>query len=71
MAHEKNHNRKWEILRFIEEGKPIDEIEPKLNEEEMKFYRLEKWDYEETLKLLPKGAPKPHFVPADDADMEW
>lgn len=71
MARTKNHDRRWEILRMIEEGRPIEELKPAANEEEKRIYGINKYFHEQVLKTLPKGAPKPHFVPADDADIEW
>ena len=61
--------RRWKILKFISDEKPIDEIVPPLEGTEVRYYKENREYYERMKKELKPGL-KFQFVPPDDPDYD-
>lgn len=61
--------RRWEILAFIADERPIEELDPPLEGTEVRYYEENKAFYEKEKPFLAPGA-KFVFVPPDDADYD-
>lgn len=61
--------RRWEILGFIAEERPIEELDPPLEGTEVRYYEEHKAYYEERKPHLAPGV-KFVFVPPDDIDYD-
>ena len=63
------NKRRWEILEFISEERPIEELDPPLEGTEVRYYEENKAFYEERKPHLAPGAVF-MFVPPDDIDYD-
>lgn len=61
--------RRWEILAFIAEERPIEEIDPPLEGTEVRYYNENKAYYDRIQSQRAPGA-KFVFVPPDDIDYD-
>lgn len=63
------HERKWQILNHIAEGKTDETLVPPLTSEERPFYMLNKETYDANIDKLPPGKTF-MFVPPNAPDLE-